>query len=327
MTYKLLVVHDIHLDTPDGRICWAYARRSAAIQRYAPPDFIVETCQFPEIPWKRVREFDICLNLEYCAPSSGEFRKHGFRGPLVCSYNSDSNRRREYWPRVYKEADWLIVNNRDAWTFFGKPPRTCVISNGVDTETFAPQVPISERPHKCIFAGSTGPRKMKGWAEVFRPLEKILPTLGFETDFRPVDDIKPEFVMPTGKTVEWYNSASYVLIASMSEGTPNIATEGVSCGCVLVSVPVGNCLEWGIQHKNMVFVERNADSFASGLLYAREHRERLSAAGMDTVRNGWSYGAPGNRADYYFALFRRLLKDGPAKIRPFSFMECSPDEI
>lgn len=325
--HRILVVYDVHLDTPHGRLTWAYGRRANAVLRYAPPDFDVEICQYADIPWGRVSQFDLIFNIEYAAPSSDKFRANRFKGPLVCSYNSDARRRLPYWDHVYRQVDWLIVNNLEMFEFKHRPPHTCCISNGVDAELFRPLVPIASRPQRCIFSGSTGITKMKGWSEVFRPLEQMLPPLGFETDFRPVDEIKPEFVMPTEKTIEWYNSASYCLIASASEGTPNLLTEAVACGCVAVTVPVGNVCEWGRDRENCVLTERNAESFVEGLLYAREHRERLSAAGIQTIRDGWSYGTPGHRADYFFQLFRRLITDGPDAITPFAYNEKHWSEI
>ena len=327
MTHKVMVIYDVHVETPNGRITWAYGRRAAAIKKYAPPDFEVETYQYSEVPWERCGQMDLVFQLEYAAINRVKIKGHkpNPNVPVVVSYNSDSRRRREYWDRAYPQADYVIVNNQEMFEFKNRPFRTCCISNGVDTEIFRPDVPIAERAQKCIFAGSTGPTKMKGWPEVFRPLEKMLPEHGFVTEFRPVDDINPKVVMPTESTVDWYNSASYVLIASLSEGTPNLATEGVACGCILVTVPVGNVLEWGKDSENCVFAERNAESFVQALLYAREHRERLSTAGMQTICNGWSYGPPGYRADHYFALFRALIAGRVPE--PFCYNEVSPEQI
>ena len=325
--YRILIIHDIHVETPKGTIGWAYWRRSQALAKYAPEDFEVDTCQTKDIPWSDLRLYSLIFQIEYCNSQSRPFRNKGFNGVWVVSYNSDANRRRQYWPPVVRDADFVIVNNEHAWKNYGKIKKTCVISNGVDTDVFKPTTPISDRPHKCIFAGSSGPTKQKGWPEVFLPLEERLPSLGFDTDFRPINDINPELVMPTQGTVDWYNDASYCLIASASEGTPNLATESVACGCVLVSVPVGNVLEWGKSGENCMIAERNADAFIEALQYAREHREHLSASGMQTIRDEWSYGEPGNRSQYFFSLFRRLIEDGPKTVPPFSFLEKHWSEI
>jgi hypothetical protein len=81
---------------------------------------------------------------------------------------------------------------------------------------------------------------------------------------------------------------------------------------------VGNAQEFGSDRKNVVFCDRSLASFAEGLRYAREHRSELSAAIVDTLR-GWAYGEPGQRAQWYFALFRKLIAKTPPK--PFSYHE------
>jgi len=325
--YKLLVIYDVHVDSPGGRLYWAYGRRALALQKYSPPDFDVDICCTNEIPWGTIANYDCVFQIEYAAPQYRRFKKLS-RAPMVVSYNSDARRRQEYWPRAYHESDFLLCNNAEVFEDHNRQPHTCCISNGVDTDIFKPNTPIAEREHLCVFAGSTGPTKMKGWKEVFWPLEKILPEHGFTSDFRPIDDINPDVVMPTESTIYWYNSASYVLIASLSEGTPNAASEGVACGNVLVTLPVGNVLEWGRDRENCVLVQdRTPEAFLEALKYAREHRERLSAAGLKTMQDGWSYGAPGNRADYFFALFRRIINDGVRSVKPFRYDEIKPEEI
>lgn len=328
--FRLMVIYDVSFPTPDGPIGWAYWRRALAVQKYAPPHWQVDIFQYRDVPWDRCGEYDLIYNIDYTTGSRHQIKGHqpNVHVPICISYNSDGNRRLEYWPTAREQADFLIVNNRHAFDHFKRPQRTCCISNGVDTDVFRYDVPITERAHKAVFAGSTGLRKQKGWPEVLRPLEKIAPEHGFETDFRPVDEISARYVKPTEQTVEWYNSASYVVCASLSEGTPNVISEGVACGCIAVTLPVGNVLEWGVDRENCVLVhERTPEAFLAGLEYAREHRERLSAAGMETIRNGWSYGAPGHRAKWYFALFEKILKRGVDSVDPFDFSDTHWDAI
>lgn len=324
--YKILVIHDIHVDTPNGRLLWAYARRSAALAKYAPDDMDIETCQTSEIPWERVSEFDLIYSLEYALPNPAKYRSRGFKGAWVMSYNSDSRRRPERWPSVYTHADFVVVNNQEAFLHHGRLRKTCCISNGVDTEIFRLMKPVSEREHLCIFAGSSSVVKGKGW-EVLSPLRGMLEENGFKHDFRAIDDINPDVVMPTDGTVNWYNSASYVLCASHSDATPNYVSESVSCGCIVITVPIGNAQEWMVHGDNGMFCDRTPESFLQALLYARQHRERLSAAGMKTMHEGWSYGEPGNRAQYFYSLFRRIIEDGAGSVAPFSYSEKHWSEI
>jgi len=325
--YKVLIIHDIHLDTPKGRIMWAYGRRSSALQKYAPDDFDVDICQTSEIPYADSGKYDLIFSLEYANPKPLRLRQNGFKGVWVLSHNSDANRRHKYWAPARLHSDFLIVNNQHAFDYYKRQKGTCCISNGADTDLFYDKTPISERRQKCIFAGSSGERKGKGWLEVFEPLSKILEGNGFESDFRKIDDINPNVVMPTEETADWYNLASYCLIASASEGTPNILTESVACGCVAISVPVGNILEWGTHGENCLIPDRTPESFLNMLKYAREHREELSDAGKRTIQDGWSYGEPGHRAKYFFQLFRRLIEDGKDSVKPFCYNEKSWEDI
>lgn len=326
--HKILVIYDVSKTTADGvEYGWAYWNRSRSLKKYAPPDFEVDIAQYSEVPWSKCGEYALVLNLEYAAPSRNRIKGNLPNRDviLVCSFNSDRNRRQNLWDGAYREADFLIVNNQDQFDFKNRAPRTCCISNGVDIDLWRPTVPIADRPHKLLWTGSSGPTKGKCFQSVFQPLEKLAPQYGFETDFRPINDINEKVVYPPGKQVDWYSSGSYILCSSVSEGTPGTSLEGMACGCVLVSVPVGNCREFGRQHENMVIIpDRTPESFLAGLQYAREHRERLSAAGVETMQQ-WAYGEPGHRAQWYFSLFRKLIERKPVK--PFSYAETHWSEI
>lgn len=327
--HRVMIIYDTHQDTPKGRIGWAFWRRAEALKKYAPADFQVDIFRFKDVPWSNCGRYDLVFNLEYSNISRDRIKNHGpnTRVPIVASFNSDSQRRREFWPTVREQADFVIFNNLDAFTYYGRPERSCCISNGVDVDLFHPVVPIDERRHRCLFAGSSNPQKGKGWQEVFIPLMAMLGGYGFEADFKKVDTVTAGTVMTTSQMLDWYNSGSYVLCASRSEGTPNHITEGVACGCVAVSVGVGNICEWGVANENCVLTERSADAFMKALLYAKDHRQRLSEAGRCKIASEWSYGGPGNRAAYFFALFRRIISRGAHSVQPFSYSEKPWAEI
>lgn len=316
--YKLLIVYDVHVDTPRGRLMWAFARRAEALKKYAPDDFEVTIAPFRSAPWANCGQFDLVFNLEMAQPNA-QVVKRERNVPLVVSWNADSNRRSEMWQAVTGQADFTICNNLDVFESHGRQVRTCCISNGVDTDIWRPIVPIEDRPHRVLWAGSSNPRKGKGYAEILQPLEPRLRELGFETDFRPINNITPELVKTTDDMVEWYNSGSYVVCASVSEGTPGIVSEGAACGCVAVTTGVGNVLEWGADDVNCVLCERTVDSFLEGLVRARESRRALSETGAAVFRQFWSYGPPGNRAQYFYGLFRRLIRG--ELVAPFSYAE------
>ena len=328
--YKILVIYDTSIIGSDGITRgWAYWNRATSLQKYAPPDFDVEICAHNSIPWERLAEKDLVYTLEYASPEFKKHKRYAPNVPLGVSYNSDSRRRHAHWPMVLNNSDFIVCNNVEAFEYYAERNlgRACCISNGVDTDIWKPTVPIAERPHRALWCGSSGPTKGKGWKDILQPLARMLPEHGFESDFRPIDDINEQVVYPQAKQVEWYNSGSYILCASKSEGTPGISLEGSACGCVLVTVSVGNVQEFGSPDKNCVIAEaRTVDAFLAALLYARDFRERLSQAGVKTMQ-GWSYGPPGNRADYFFQLFRRIIMNGPASVKPFRYDQVEASEI
>jgi glycosyltransferase involved in cell wall biosynthesis len=316
---RVCVIYDVHLDTPKGRLEWAYARRASALKKYAPPDFTVNTFQFSEMKWDQAADYDIIFNLEYTAAIRGRVAHYAPRIPIVYSFNSGSNRKASLWPMVKAEADWIIFNNLEAFDASGRPAGTCCISNGIDSDLWNRYVPIGEREHRAIWTGSPNPAKGKRYREVLLPLVELAKPEGFDVWLRPVSQVRADQVFTTEETACWYNSASYVLMASVSEGTPNYLLEAAACGAVPICTRTGNVLEFGGDGFNCIFAEPTPESFLAALIKARENREEMSEAAATTMRERWSYGEPGERAAWFFQLFRRLISDGAGKIDPFSY--------
>lgn len=330
MTYRAVLVADVPT--------WAYSRRVHALSRYAPPDFETriryhsqapkeEICTPADVEWA-----DVLFNIDYMRRGYDTMiLKNGFDTKLVISHNRDSQSRLENWKDSYepvtKVDGFLVCNNLEVFDHHGRLPRTCNISNGVDAEVWKCLIPIADRPKRVIWCGGSNVKKGKGYFDILRTMEPILKDKGFETDFRAYHGGSlAEWAYPTEKQLEWYNGASIVVCASEHEGTPNFVSEGAICGCVPVSTFVGNIREWGQHRQNCVICERTVEAMVDGIEYAWEHRERLSAAAVETMR-GWTYGEPGNRARYFWQLFRRLIEDGPNSIEPFSYFEKRPEEI
>lgn len=307
---KLTILYDV-----EG---WCYHSRALSLQKYAPDDFEVTVCKAGEYQGGA----DILFNLDYA-----------YMVPVldciyVVSWNSDSKRRGERWNRTVRQADFVVVNNRECWEARGRAKGTCCISNGVDTDIFRSIVPISERPHRIFWTGSANPKKGKGY-DILKAAEPELNRLGFETAFFPVDghDSKP---FTQAEMVEQYNKSSYVVCMSESEGTPNTSLEGMACGCVLVTTAVGNALEFLCDC--CVFVNRSVDSLVMNMLDARAFREKLSESGLREIQKRWSYSV---RASVYFGLFRRLIeakKEGlhscllADRVEPFCYSELKGKE-
>lgn len=314
----MLIVFDVEM--------WCYHRRAMCLQKYAPSDLDITITSHAAAPAHNLREYAIVFVIDYACLPGWTHKAREAGTILVGSFNKDSRSRHKEWEAALRAADLLIVNNEDRYRANGIQPHTVCISNGVDLEAFRPMTPIGERPHKCLWTGGIGPAKLKGHAEVIEHLRGTLEQRGFTHSFRPITAIVPEQVYSQEKMVEWYNGASYWLCASGSEGTPNGLLEAMACGTVPITTVCGNVPELLEHDVNGLIVERDWQKFVAAIEYAREHRERLSAAAIESVQS-WGYGPPGNRAAYFYALFRALIERGPKGVKPFSYRDVKPEEI
>lgn len=326
--YRLLVVFDTLVETPDGPLGWAYWRRAEALKRYAPEDFEVDIFPFRDAPWGHCGTYDCVFNIEYTAINRRRVKNGPLNPnvPLIVSFNSDSRRRQDVWRNCIENADLVIANNLEVFNANGRCKKSVCIPNGVCLETFKATRPISERSHRIFWRGSSNPKKKKGYQEYLLPAIPILEEAGFICDIKPVDDITPEQVLRTPELVELYDDTSYVVCSSMSDATPNYLLECAAMGAVPVSFRVGNLQEFGRHGENCVFVPESVMGLVDGFVYAREHRERLSEQIQSDMR-AWSYGEPGRRAAYFFSLFRRVIRHGAGSVEPFYALETTPEAI
>lgn len=329
--YRILIIHDVEHALPNGeRLQWAYARRSETLVRYAPPDMHIDRVSHQELSarYTMLNQYDLVFALDYMMSRSYKrlMLRYRSKAPLVVSFNKDARSRHRDWLETCTCADFVICNNVHRWKAEGVINHTCCITNGIDLHDWYETVPIQDRPQRVLWCGGTGASKQKGYDEILVPLKSRLEPLGFECDFRPINAITPDVVYPTAKQREWYNSGSYIVCASATEGGgPGFLQEAVACGCVAVSTAVGSVPEWSVSGENAVIAERSVEAFVEAVCYAREHRERLSAAGMETIRQ-WSYGPPGNRAEYFYALFRALI-ERPDYVSAFNYQDVQPEHI
>lgn len=316
-TLKVLALHD----TPTNGPMWAYSRRTDALQKHAPPDMEITRASHPEAQHWDLRKFDLVLLLDYMVVQQWKARTEQAGIPLVVSMNKDARSRHDDWQTVLSHSDFVIVSNLHRWTADGIQPKTCHITNGVDLEMFRETVPISERPHRCLWTGGTGVKKQKRYAEIIDPLRPLLESRGFTHSFRPITKICASQVFDGPKMVEWYNSGSYWLCASATEGAPSTLHESMACGTIPIMTNVGNAPEI-IRHKeNGMIVEPTIPAFLDALEYARENRERLSAAARERIA-AWGYGPPANHATHFYDLFRRIIGEGTSSIEPFSYLDA-----
>lgn len=311
---------------------WAFDRRARAIQEYAPDGWDVRVDyhggkNIPEIP---VESADLLFVLD--PHQAKNIRQHlnviGCKIPFVAAHNSGIGRPGYSMDEALSAADWVVVNNYAAWAanrWGQRDYRACNISNGVCLKTFYSETPFAERPNRALWVGAV--RKaddaddVKGYRAVLSPLERILPPrLGISCDFRTAT---PGAGLEPPEMREWYNSGRYLVCASKSEGTPNIALEAAACGCAVVTTNVGNMPELIVHGRNGRIVHRrDTAGFLDTFEFTpAENWEQYSAGILQSIRGwDWSYRAP-----YYYALWAALIEGRP--IKPFSYLNTPPAAV
>lgn len=313
---RVAMIHDIEVRTPGGLLQWAYARRTEALAKYAPPDFEVLRYSDKEADanWPKIcRWADIVFALDYTLASAYRRRLSigEYRGLFVASFNKDSRSHQRTWEQIHQYVDWLIVNNAERYYAGGCRERTSYVQNGYDPDLWHVTRPIESRPDRVLWTGGDGPRKRKNYHEILAPLRGELARRGFDCDFRVVRNITSEEVLPAAELLDWYNGGGYVLCASETEGGgPNFVVEAAACGCVPVSTLVGGVPEYLVDGQNGVAVEPNPESILSGLEAARSRRVELATRMVSDIGK-LAYGAPGGPEGMFYGLFRRLVHSGP----------------
>ena len=301
---------------------WAYWRRSMALQKYSPADFTVSLACGSVAPLV-VPPADLYLQPSYnCTQRLRHYvRLNRWKSRIVTNFTTGWTREgphegKHHWDKFYRDADWIVFNNRAAWGLAGMPARSNWISNGVDRDMYRVTVPPDDRQPRVLWCGSTYHTKkdkhdLKNYYTLLEPLRQRLEARGIPCDYRRIDAATygkhgAEWYT-TDQMVEWYNTGTVYLCASDSEGTPNPALEAASCGCVLVSTAVGNMPEL-IQHGvNGLLVERAIDEMEAAVVGAVE-RYRDWQPYIEAAIASWHWA---HRAQQYFDLFRKLLAVAP----------------
>lgn len=318
---------------------WAFANRAQALKRNAPSDITIDIAYgcsqpLPTICWPR---YDVVflLNTMKLDEVRATLDTARAKCKLIVSHNSGIGRRTGMMIQATIGADYVIVNNYATYAMIRGNARpslnVCNISNGVDLTTFKVTTPIGKRPHKVLWTASESKALLesrdpneddvKRYRAVIQPMEKILSSVpGWEHDFMVI----PKQGQPlSGKAMcEWYNSGSYLLCPSKSEGTPNIILEAAACGCIPISLPIGNVPEAFADGESCA-LSRGPQiyQFFEALQAAREKREHLSDRAADAMRD-WDWKV---RAPYFYSLFRAIGSGhSPA---PFSYRDGEPEDV
>ena len=335
---KLLVIYDI-----DG---WAYHFRAQAIAHHAPGDFEVRLASYDLLtgtPQALAATEDETTRWEHhhgsrIQPTAAErleailgasppdivfvlchhvlkhvrrvIRDRGWATRVVISWNNGWPRRRAEFDAAHRQADAMIINNRDYWERVGRLPRTHPISNGVDVEIFRPLSPPEGRGPRVLWCGSSYHSVLKGHDDLVVPLFARLEEEGIASEALLVDS-RGSDRLGQREMAQWYTRGTVLVCASESEGTPNTALEAAACGCTVVTTRVGNMPELIRDGVNGIFVDRDLNSLHAGVRRALADNVRL-ATNLNRDIQSWSWA---RRAPEFFSLFRDVLAGdaGPAR--------------
>jgi glycosyltransferase involved in cell wall biosynthesis len=294
---------------------WAYHRRCTALTRFKPDDFEVDMGAWhPCIgidDWPHGIRYDLVLQLVPDLKNlAALMESRGNRDAvLVGGLNVGFGHHQERLRMCRTGADHIVINNKDCWERLGKPPGTTWISNGVDRDQFHVVTPIERRRPKVIWTGCkfhVYQTKIKGYHEYLVPLGEELAKRGIDYEWHMADSDFGVGRWSMSRMAEWYQSGTVLVCASSSEGTPNPALEAASCGCAVVSTPVGNMPELIRDGVNGRLVERTVPALLEGVLDAVENYRPYAEAMQGSIQRWhWKY-----RARQYYDLFRSLITGG-----------------
>jgi len=294
--YNILIVYDV----PD----WAYYFRAKALMKYAPEDFSVTiSSSFEEL--LNERDFHLVFFLPFSHISQlKEYCNQTGRNPvIVTSFNVGWEYANDWLEQAREHSDAVIINNFQMWDKSGRLPNTFYLPNGVDRDIFKYEVPVENRPPRLLWCGSEFHRKIKGYDDILIPLKEKLKNKGLELDLRLVKSNGP-IKYSIQQMAQWYNTGKVYICASLAEGTPNPALEAASCGCTIVSTPVGNMPELIEHGTNGYIVKWNTESFLEHALEAINNQALLTQ-NMQKAIEAWSWA---NRSREFYSLFRKLIE-------------------
>ena len=324
---------------------WCFQSRAESLQRYAPKGLEIEILNYTSSPIDTIC-FDK-YDLVFCLPTNmvTMLRTHLFRE----RHSGAADRIAQFGRRSPLRDDVRVhpgrrLHGREQLRGLGERPPGGPGRSLSRLQHFQRRGPLGvgrQRPHRRAAAPGLvvrsnakidpylaeeirdGREDVKGYYRCLKPLEIGLkhcpPESGWEVDFRIIE---PTAEMTQQQMRKWYNSGSYLVIASTSEGTPNIALEAMACGCIPITTRVGNMPELMVHGANGRYVsERNARGFWNGLAYCRARRKEMSNAARATMTPwDWRY-----RSQWFYKVFE--LVAGGFKIKPFTYIRTYPDQV
>ena len=301
---KIKSVYDIKLiyDSPG----WAYYWQCMIMKKYAPPDMNIR-CEINTTNSNFLKTSNCDLVLQMCHGDAGNTKNHinssSGHTILVTIYSLGWNYNNQLLTDCIGPSDFVVCNNIEMWQKYGKHPKTCSISNGVDLNTYYVTDPIKERKHKVLWIGSIIHRSVKNYDSIIVPLSEMLKKENIPYDLRLVDSMGSNR-MNQDQMKEWYNTGTIYVVPSSCEGTPCPLLESSACGCIPVSTRVGNAPELITHGVNGYLCDTNAESLFQGIKDAI--RNQTVSENMQHTIKLWDWK---ERSEQYFDLFRKLIKE------------------
>lgn len=138
--------------------------------------------------------------------------------------------------RIAKKVNQIFVQNQEMKDIgFKINPNIEILTCGVDTEFFNPKESKHVEFNKKVIVFPSNPeRAEKNYPLFIKVIERLEIELGEKVSIKCVDR------MTRIEVRNLLSSAHCLLMTSISEGSPQVIKEALSCGLPVVSVPVGN---------------------------------------------------------------------------------------
>jgi glycosyltransferase involved in cell wall biosynthesis len=296
MKYNILIVYDV----PN----WAYHFRAEALMKYAPEDFSVTISpSFKEFLYKENYHLVFFLPFAHVHQLTIYCNQIGKNPVIASSFNIGWGYANNWLEEAREHSDAVIINNFQMWDKSGRLPNTFYLPNGVDRDIFKYEVPIENRRPVLLWCGSEFHRKIKGYDDILIPLKDRLRNYGLQLDLRLINS-NGQVKYSRQQMAQWYNAGTIYLCASLAEGTPNTALEAASCGCTIVSTPVGNMPELIEHGVNGYIVKWDVEAFLEHALAAIDNQVIL-AQNMLKAIEFWSWA---EKSKDFYDLFRKLIE-------------------
>jgi teichuronic acid biosynthesis glycosyltransferase TuaC len=258
------------------------------IERYGKFDRIDVHWTYPDLPAA------LALSKKWGVPCSLTLRG------MEAFYQNEPDKREAKIADAISQVDHVISLSKEmadhAHSIAGTGNRTTIIRNGVNTERFqyiameVARAKLNLPSDRTILLGVGSLIKRKGFHHIVNALCKlsksypdknfhyhILGSTGLEGDFESElrklaidlgigECVHFEGSIPNGDLPYWYNAADLFCLSSFGEGSPNVLTEALSCGCPAVASNVGSVMEIMNSEDNLGTVvdsqERSSDDNA-----------------------------------------------------------------